>query len=143
MATIKIRRTNDYINFLRDYRLFIDGQKIGTIGNGQTKDFEITVGRHSVIAKIDWCSSQKLSFDINDTDSKILLVCSFKNGKWIIPAAQGFMVLCIMLIWASHFYSLIILIIPTLLLLLYYFTIGYKNYLTLTELYTVFILFMF
>jgi hypothetical protein len=39
MATIKIQRTTEYNNRLRDYNIFIDEQKVGTIANGETKDF--------------------------------------------------------------------------------------------------------
>jgi hypothetical protein len=133
MAIIKIQRTSDYINLMRDYRLFIDGQKIGSIGNAQIKDFEIPAGRHSVIAKIDWCSSPELSFEINEHDSKTLLVGTLKIWRWIIPLLTGIIALSFIVTLASRFYYTILLILPPFLLLLYYLTFGRKNYLTLRE----------
>jgi hypothetical protein len=121
------------MNLMRDYRLFIDGQKIGSIGNAQTKDFEIPPGRHSVIAKIDWCSSPELSIEINDHDSKTLLVGALKIWRWIIPLITGIIALSFIVTLASRFYFTLFLILPTFLLLLYYLTFGRKNYLTLRE----------
>jgi hypothetical protein len=52
MATIKLQRTSEYNNIMRDYIIFIDGQEVGIIANGETKDFATTVGQHTVTAKI-------------------------------------------------------------------------------------------
>src|SRR5664279_934185 len=131
MAKIKIQRTNDYINLMRDYRLFIDGQKIGSIGNAQTKDFEIPAGRHSVIAKIDWCSSPEFSFEINEHDSKTFLVSGFVISKWIIPLILGIIVFSFIVTLITHFYFTLFIILPAFLLLLYFLTFGRKNYLSL------------
>ena len=134
MATIKIRRTNDYINSLREYRLFIDGQKIGTIRNGQIKAFEIPIGRHSIIAKIDWCSSPELFFEINNSDSKVLLVGGLKNGRWIMPLIMVILTLSVLLPHAPYSYYKLFLILPPFLYIFYTLTFGRKNYLTLKEL---------
>jgi hypothetical protein len=134
MATIKLQRTNDFINALRDYRLFIDGKKVGTIGNGQTIDLEISNGPHTLIAKIDWCSSPEISFEINENDTKIFLVGALKNGKLIIPLISVLVVLSIILPNTLHSYYKLLLVLPSFLLLFYYLTFGRKNFLTLTEL---------
>lgn len=134
MATIRIRRTNDYMNLLRDYRLYIDGQKIGTIGNSQSKDFEIPAGQHSVIARIDWCSSQEISFEINENDSKTILVSSLKIGRWLLPLTTGIVALSLLLTGVFHYYITLFLVLPLFLIILYPLTIGRKNYLTLNEL---------
>lgn len=67
MATIKLQRTSEYINRMRDYHILIDGQKVGTIANGETKEFETTNGQHSLIAKIDWCSSPEINLNIDQS----------------------------------------------------------------------------
>ena len=60
MAKIKLQRTSENKNRLGDYQIYIDGQKIGTIANGETKEFETNNGQHSLVAKIDWSSSPEL-----------------------------------------------------------------------------------
>jgi len=43
MATIKIQRKHEFINLFRDYRLFVNGQKIGSISDGQEKELTATI----------------------------------------------------------------------------------------------------
>ena len=133
MATIKIKRTNDYVNALRDYRLFIDGQKIGTIGNNQIKEFDIPIGEHSLIAKIDWCSSPAFSFETNGSDSKIILLGAIRSWRWLMPLISISIVLALLLKDVSDYISTTLVLIP-LLYILYYLTIGRKNFLTIEEL---------
>jgi hypothetical protein len=133
MATVKIKRTNDYVNYLRDYRLFIDGQKIGTIGNNQTKEFEIPIGQHSLIAKIDWCSSPEFSFEVSDRESKVVLLGGIRSWRWVMPLITMFVALALILKDVSYYISTVLVLIP-FLYILYYLTIGRKNYLTIKEL---------
>jgi len=132
MATIKIKRTNDYVNALRDYRLFIDGQKIGTIGNNQIKEFDIPIGQHSLSAKIDWCSSPDFSFETNGSDSKIILLGAIRSWRWLMPLISISIVLALLLKDVSYYIAALVLI--PLLYILYYLTIGRKNFLTIEEL---------
>jgi hypothetical protein len=53
MATIKILRTSEYVNRIRDYQIYLDGQKVGTVANGETIRLDTTKGDHTLIAKID------------------------------------------------------------------------------------------
>jgi hypothetical protein len=129
MATIKIQRCTEYNNRRRDYKIFIDGKKVGTIADGETKDFVTSAGQHSIMVKIDWCSSPEISFDINDNNSKTFKV----GGNWIIPIAGGVIVLYFILkIFLDIDYALFLLL-PPVLLLFYYLTVGRKRYLTLNE----------
>jgi hypothetical protein len=70
MATIKIQRTNECNNRMRDYKFFIDGKQVGTIANGETKEFVTVSGQHIVNAKIDCCSSQDISIDADEKKTK-------------------------------------------------------------------------
>jgi len=133
MATIKIQRTSEYNNRMRDYKIFIDGQQVATIANGETKDFATTAGQHTVTAKIDWCSSPDISINIGDNETKNLKVGGFKNGNWLMPLGLGIIVLHVILSKTMDFDYAIFLLAPTFLLLVYYLTLGRKNYLTLNE----------
>ncbi len=136
MSTIIIKRTSEYANRLRNYRLFLDGKEIGTIANGQTEEFETSPGPHILVAKIDWCSSPEISFTLQESEQKKLTVGAFKNGNWIMPVAMSVIALHFILGAVLDFryarYT-IILIIPAFILLLYYLTVGHKRYLALTE----------
>ncbi len=66
MATIKIRRSSEYINKMRAIKILVDGKEIGSIADGETKEFTTAEGQHKIEAKIDWCGSPELSFNIKD-----------------------------------------------------------------------------
>jgi len=129
MATIIINRTNEFINRFRNYVIFIDNERIATIKNGETKDLIVPGGKHSVVIKIDWCSSATLSFDIKEEEIKTFSVGGFKNSYWLIPVS----LILIIVSYFPHFHFLFFIIIPFFLWLLYYVSFGNKKYLTLIE----------
>ncbi len=133
MATIRLKRTNEYNNRMRDYKIFIDGQQVGTIANGETKDFPTTVGQHTVTAKIDWCSSPELLIELKENQTSNLKVGGFKYGKILMPVGLGLIVLHFILSKFADFDYTIFLVAPLFLLMVYYLTIGRKKYLTLEE----------
>ena len=77
MATIRINRPNEWANINRNYKIYIDGRFAGEIANDTTKEFPTTEGQHTIIAKIDWCSSQEISINVSAYETKCLTVsCS-------------------------------------------------------------------
>ena len=133
MATIRLKRTSEYNNRMRNYKIFIDGQLVGTIANGETKDFPTTVGQHIVTAKVDWCSSPDITVDINDNQIKNLKVGGFKYGQILMPVGLGLFVLHFIFSKFADFDYTIFLAAPLFLLMVYYLTIGRKKYLTLED----------
>jgi len=136
MATIKIQRTSEWNARFRDFNIFIDGKQVGTIANGETKEFITTSGIHTITAKIDWCSSPDITINTDDNQTKNLKVGGFKHGNWMMPVMMAIVVLVIILKLTIDFKYLeywIILVIPVFLILLYYFTVGRKKFLRLKE----------
>ena len=133
MATIKIHRTKEYNNKLRDFIILIDGKEIGKIANGESKDFEMLPGHHIINAKIDWCSSPELSIVTDYNETKNLKVGGFKYGKWLMPITFVILIIHFVIKATAGFNGTIFLVIPTFLILVYYLTFGRNKYLTLTE----------
>lgn len=133
MPTIRLKRTSEYNNRMRDYKIFIDGQQVGSIANGETKDFPSTVGQHTVTAKVDWCSSPDISIEVKDNQNKNLKVGGFRNGQFLMPIGIGLIVLHFILSKFADFDYIIFLVAPLFLLSVYYMTIGRNKYLTLGE----------
>src|SRR5581483_828499 len=63
MAKIRIHREGAWADWLRSYKVVIDGQTLGTISNGKTVEFDVPDGQHELQLKIDWCSSRPLQFN--------------------------------------------------------------------------------
>jgi hypothetical protein len=133
MATLTINRTREYLNRLRDYGVYIDGKKVGTIANGETKIFNVSSGHHLIFTKIDWCSSPSLSIAINENEEKILKVGGFKYGSWLMPTTLIIIILSYFFKLKYDLNYLFYLVIPVFLLLIFYLTLGRKKYLTLIE----------
>jgi len=141
MAKIRFQRTCEYINSKRDYKIYIDGQLIGTISNGETKEFETTTEQHTITAKIGWCNSPGISINTSDNiTTKLKVGGGIKNVKWfrlfgVVLVVLYFILILIMEFDHTRFLLLapIILLAPISLLYIYYMTLGRKNYLTLNE----------
>jgi hypothetical protein len=134
MATIRISRTSEFVNKIRDYQIYLDGQKVGTVANGETMRFDATSGEHTLIAKIDWCCSQELKLNIDQAETKEFKVGGFKSSNWLMPIGVGLAVLSFVMNRFIDAGWAFIIALPIFILLLYYVTIGRKKYLTLTEL---------
>lgn len=133
MATLRIRRNSEFNNKMRNFKIFIDGQQVGTIADGETKDFETTMGEHIITAKIDWCSSQDILVNVNHDQIIHLKLTGYKYGQVLAPIGFGLIILHFLLsIFISVDY-IIYFVTPIFLLLLFNLTIGRKKYLELTE----------
>ena len=131
MATIKIKRKSHLMNMARNYKIFIDGEFVGKISNGATAEFPVTAGKHTVTAKIDWCSSPTVSVEVGTDETKRLTVGGFKYNWLIFLWIAGVVLLSFVRIVDFHYPTLLLL--PPFLLATYYTTFGRKKYLTLKE----------
>lgn len=129
MTSIKIKRSSEYINAIRVFDMFIDGVSVGSIRNGESKEFPVSAGQHAVLAKIDWCSSPEVIVNVEEGQTADLKVGGFKYSQVLMPIALGLVVL---LLFAMEY--VIYFVVPIVLLLVYYTTIGKRKYLTLYEL---------
>ncbi len=55
---LRVARTSQFANRWRRIDVYVDGQRIGDIGNGETADFMVEVGDHDVHAELDGCRSE-------------------------------------------------------------------------------------
>ena len=53
---------NGWDDGARAYLVYIDGKKEGAIREGETKQFDVSEGEHTIQLKIDWCSSPVRTF---------------------------------------------------------------------------------
>lgn len=65
---IRLRRPKRWADKLRAYRVFVDGDKVGTIRQGEDRFFPLKPGTHEVVLWIDWCRSNRLVVDIAERE---------------------------------------------------------------------------
>jgi hypothetical protein len=87
MARLIIHRDSAYADYLRAYRIILDGKKIGEIANGETKEFTISAGQHELSMKIDWCGSGCIQFSAADDDAQVFLAKANVRGAKLLMAA--------------------------------------------------------
>lgn len=135
MAKLIIQRTSEWNNRMRDIGIYLDGEKIGTIGNGQTREFEIEPGEHQVRTKVDWCGSKTVNFIVADTEIQKVELSGFKFGKWLMPVVLIFSVIYFAFGERIGFdpVTFLVLILPVGGYLFYHLTIGRNNYLRLKK----------
>jgi len=61
-AMVRIKRNSGYVDSLREYEIFVDGDKIGEIQDGGVFEFDISQGEHEIYLKIDWGRSNVVRF---------------------------------------------------------------------------------
>lgn len=133
MATIRIQRKSEYINKARKYQLYIDHAKAGKIEDGETIDFTVSPGLHTVTAKIDWCSSRDLLVTLHENETKTIMVSGFKYSNWLMPLSGGLIALHFILKMTLQIDYVVLAGLPFFIVLIYYVTIGRKKYLRIEE----------
>ena len=81
MASLTITRESGYADPLRAYKVVLNGERIGEIRNGETKEFSIGPGKHALSLKIDWCGSETVEFVVDREEKPAFQVKSSLRGK--------------------------------------------------------------
>ncbi|MFC7445284.1 hypothetical protein C7H62_0513 [Mesoflavibacter sp. HG96] len=135
MTKIRIERNSEWNNKARAIEIYINGEKVGTINDGETQEYEVENGEHEIFAKIDWCRSPKIKLNLTENETKTLKLSGFKYGKWILPTLLGIMLLYYLGKYAlnTDLNFLIWIVVIGFLYPFYFLTFGKNRYLILTE----------
>jgi len=93
MTKLIITRTSEWNNKVRKFGLYLNDKKIGTIEDGEKKEFEIEPGVYKINGKIDWCKSQKVEFEINENESKEIEISGYKYGHIVMRISLAIMLI--------------------------------------------------
>ncbi len=66
---IKLTRDTGWTDRLRAYSVVVDGTDLGNIKNGENQEFPIAPGTHEIIIKVDWCSSNTITFVVKEGET--------------------------------------------------------------------------
>ena len=133
MSKITITRSSEWANRMRQMSLYLDNEKIGTIGNGETKVFDVAPGIHKLTAKIDWCTSREIPFTLDEEGKKYFRLSGFPYSNLISAGVIVTIILHYILRTTVGINWIVWLAVPFFLLLVYYISFGRRKYLTLKE----------
>lgn len=135
MSKLIVNRRSEYANRARAIGLYLDGKKIGTIKNGESKEFDLKPGNYELKAKIDWCGSQVNDFEIKEHEDTKIELTGFSKNKWILPIL---IVIQVSLFILSSYFEIPDVIMITfstciLIYILFPISFGRNHYLKLNE----------
>ena len=85
---IVVTRRNEWMNSLRDVKLYANGQKIGEIANGQSLAVEVQGENVKLHATIDWARSNFL--EINDAEGHDQIEIELSSFLYRLPGLRLF-----------------------------------------------------
>ena len=135
MSILIINRRSEWTNGGRKIGLYLNKEKIGTIENGETKEFEIKPGEYKLRAKIDWCGSQNHILSFTENEVRTVELTSFPKNKWTFPVLILVQIILLGLSYLIEInqYFIMVFSIFLLIYLFYPITFGRNNYLKLYE----------
>ncbi|MDT0676634.1 hypothetical protein [Autumnicola musiva] len=135
MAKLIVKRNSEWANKMRSMELLLDGKLLDSIEDREIKEFVVSTGKHSLQAKLDWCGSRKLDFELGENDIKLVELTGFVFSKWLLPLA---LVNAIFLFYLDAVYDVNSLFLAFLMFFffgyhLFFLTFGRNHYLQLIE----------
>ena len=116
----------------------MNGEKIGTISDGETEEFNVPEGTGILKAKIDWRGSPELKINISNEETKTISLSGFKFGRILDILAPVVLISSILFrdFISNHFflkYLFLLLMVISALTLFYHLTFGRNKYIAIKE----------
>ena len=102
MPALSIHRSGGYPDWMRSYRIFVDGEDQGSVKHNETRTIEVANGRHEVQLRMDWSSSAVVAVDVDDAGTTLACGPTARSGwsflslsrpvadtMWLRPQAPG------------------------------------------------------
>ena len=77
---VRLERASEIADFLRAYKVVLDGNEVSRIRRGKEVTFEVAPGQHRLWLRIDWCESNALDF-VSD-GAALEFECGSNFGGW-------------------------------------------------------------
>ena len=87
------RESAKWADTVRKYEVVIDGAPAGEICDGETKEYPLTDGMHSLKLKIDWCCSRTVHFEIRGGET-IFATCAPAKKPFLIGELLYITLMC-------------------------------------------------
>jgi hypothetical protein len=81
---LEIRRTSQLANRFRKIDIFLNQDKVGSIGNGEVTEYSIAPDKYILHAKIDRCTTDKLIIELKAAEKRYFEIGSKHKGRKIL-----------------------------------------------------------
>ncbi|MFD1553879.1 hypothetical protein [Putridiphycobacter roseus] len=90
---IEITRASQIVNFGRKINIYVNNEKICRLSDNETRTIEIDEGVNEIYARIDWCKTPPLQFEIKGgEDIKLELGSNVKGWKLAVYAMHYYLI---------------------------------------------------
>lgn len=113
--------------------VYVDRKLIGTVGNRETKVFEVPTGTHQLTARIARYGSREITFVVKEDENKNLKISAYKYANAINYTGIAIVLSHLIVKLSTGFRYTILLIIPFILVYFYNLTFGRNDYLRVVE----------
>ena len=83
-----IKRDSGWTDKRRNYKVVLDDTVIANIADGQSVELDVPPGKHRLMMKIDWCTSNTIELEINDENIEFKCGSSMSGAKLLIPSIE-------------------------------------------------------
>ena len=135
MPKLIIKRNSEWAISNRAIEIYLNGDKLGEVGDKEIKEFSLRQGTYTLQAKLDWCGSRQLEFLVDKDEEKMVELTGFVFSKYLLPLA--FFTVLVYLFFLIIF-NTNSLVLGTLMMfymgyILYYTSFGKDQYLQIKE----------
>lgn len=132
MAKIYIDRPNEIFHRGTPYQIYINDKKVGTVGSGESKYFEVGQGEHTVVSKMNFfMGSSIVPVTVKGNEVMKLKVNGIRGVLWFLAISVVVFGLIYLSDVVPYLNEYSYIIYPGLYLL-YFLLIGRTKHLTLT-----------
>ena len=78
---IKLKRDTGWADFLRPYKVLVDGKMVGEIKDGATESFAVPDDANALVLKIDWCTSNEVTLNLGEAELNFSCGSSLRGLK--------------------------------------------------------------
>lgn len=139
-AKLVLTRKNEWLNRMRPFQVWIDGQDKGSVKNGSSEEFLLEPGIHELVCRVGSYSGTAYSFTVTENGNAYLRVRSALKYFWPLYALLLIGLLGTLYFRLTHQpvpqnYAIFQLasIFPCVLYILYYRIFARKRYLLVEE----------
>lgn len=135
MSKLIIRRNSEWNNKGRAFWIYIDGEKVDKIADGQTKIFDLEPGKREVHAKVDWCGSEKMEIEVLENQNTAIRLSGFKYGDIVLASIFGIVLVYLLISFFLKMDFNFLLMIAGIAFLypVYHLTFGKNKYISISE----------
>ena len=84
MAKLIVKREKSFLSSARKFKVILDGEIIGYVGNGEEAEFDAAEGEHIIQAGISMINGISKKLKINITQDEALMVVKPNPVMWVI-----------------------------------------------------------